>query len=936
MKKILVLLVLVISLCFVTSCEFNKEALSVINDAMDECFKDVDLNNVTNDLEFVEQIGEVKVSYTSSNEEVLSTSGAVNPQEENTIVTIKVAFSYQGFVEYKEYLVTVLADDSLNLSDVKSLPVGSSVEVEAIVAFVVYGTEKNVPVGFYVFDDTDAIYVHSSEYAEVVVAGNKVEIIGTYENYINEKELSSAENAGYTGSRQIVPISVVSDGKIHEIPTSFVKSTSIASLCEIPVSENITSNVYKVVAQINKSQGNGFVNYYFNDLDGINSYYAYTTANGKDLAWLEQYDGTVRECIIAVHNCKLSASGNFWRIVPLQILDEVEVSDEEYMEYALDRLDNQFSTEYNNPCTFEVANVDSLLEGAVVSYESKSEGLVVEASETGYNVTLNFGTEKVSMTIVITIEYNGKKLSKEVSFDCEASKPEFDTISIADARKAAVDENVTIEGYIAGFLYLKGTSAPAGFELVDETSSIAVFVSTAVDTNTDITKLRIGEFVIVNGNGDLYQPREDHNHTGSIRLNEAEVLYHDWQEHELPTEAILEKEFDQLVLNPSDNNISNMVFKTTMYVERSSGSYVNYYIHDLKDPSLSMIVYSQNSGKNGPAEYDWLAPYAGKCVEAYVTLRIGAVSSGKFVWKAGVLQVLDVVETPDSLLAYYEKSNILACFASEYAASANVEYKIPNGVTLEVLNNSSSQVTAKVEAGVLTVNVAEPTTTEQVTLSLSFKVGDVSEVLDITFNVVKPDVITLQEFRDQAQKKGPTVVVEGIVSALVKSSGQSTWTFYLTDGTATIFSYSKAAVEVGDMVRIQGQIDIYYGLPQISNGTVTILSKGNEVPTESFNKDYTLSDVVADATAGEASKNGGKVYVDVIATLNITSSGEEVSLTVGDDKIAMYNYTNASYYTENYQSLESLNGKEVKVTIIAYNWYKTQYTYVIASCEVVE
>ena len=40
---------------------------------------------------------------------------------------------------------------------------------------------------------------------------------------------------------------------------------------------------------------------------------------------------------------------------------------------------------------------------------------------------------------------------------------------------------------------MKGGSTPAGFELIDETSSIAVFISTAVDAETDINKLQKGE-----------------------------------------------------------------------------------------------------------------------------------------------------------------------------------------------------------------------------------------------------------------------------------------------------------------------------------------------------------------------------------------------------------------------------------------------------------
>ena len=88
-----------------------------------------------------------------------------------------------------------------------------------------------------------------------------------------------------------------------------------------------------------------------------------------------------------------------------------------------------------------------------------------------------------------------------------------------------------------------------------------------------------------------------------------------------------------------------------------------------------------------------------------------------------------------------------------------------------------------------------------------------------------------------------------------------------------------------------------------------------------------------DAFAGEAAQCGGYVYTNVVGTLNITASGEKVSITSGDTEIVMYNYSNAKFYQENYQALEALNGKEVKVTLVAYNWYQTQYTYIITSCE---
>jgi len=936
MKKLFVFLTLALVSFFITGCiDENTDPKASVENAISQCFKNVDLNHVESNLVFETTIGEVTLSYDSSNKDVVSNEGIVRRQQVDVTLQITVTFSVGSYKKAKVYEVTVLKQELQTISQIKKLPTEGFVITTGIVAFIVYGTEKNVPVGFYLFDETDAIYVHSSEYAETLKVGNKVEVSGEYTKYIDQNSLTSAEMAGYTGAKQIVPTSVKTDGEIYEVPTSFIEDHSIANLCSIPVSENITSNVYKVVAKVRKSVGNGFVNYYFDDLNGVNSYYAYTTANGKDLAWLEEYDGSIRECYIAIHNCKLSASGNFWRIVPIQILDEVEVTDEEYMEYSLDRLANQFIDHYDSPCSFDLVNTDEKLAGSSVCYSSNFEG--VTFTNDGYTIHLEFGEEKVTMAVTISLTYNGKTLTRVVEFEAAMVKPTIETITIEEARKAAKGEKVTIEGYIVGFLYLAGTSKPAGFELIDDTSSIAVFVSTAVDTNTDITKLSIGEFVYVEGYGDLYQPREDHNHTGSIRLNNAEVLYHDWQEHELPTHAIEEVVFKDLVNNPSDNNITNMVFKTQIYVEKSSGSYVNYYIHDIHDPSLSTIVYSQNSGKNGPAEYEWLKPYAGKCVEAYVTLRIGAVSSGKFIWKAGVLQVLGEVDTPEALVGYFEKTKIEGLFDNEYADSAVIEYEVLEGSNIVLSHSSSDAVTAVQEGNLFQIHIATPTQTEDVSISLVLTYGSTETTIDIFFKIVKAEILTIEQFREKATKNGETVIVEGIVSSIVKSSGATKWNFYITDETGTIYCKTQAAVEVGDKVLIKGNMDLYYGLPQFADGsTITILSQGNAVPTSSFLKDKTLEEVAVDSKAGENALLGGIVYMDVEATVHVSASGERAYLSLGSVEIDLYNYTNAKYYAENYQELEALNGKTIVVTLVSFNWYKTQYTYVIANYVVVE
>ncbi|MFR7881485.1 MAG: hypothetical protein ACLU5J_08495 [Christensenellales bacterium] len=75
-------------------------------------------------------------------------------------------------------------------------------------------------------------------------------------------------------------------------------------------------------------------------------------------------------------------------------------------------------------------------------------------------------------------------------------------------------------------------------------------------------------------------------------------------------------------------------------------------------------------------------------------LRIGAVSSGKFIWKAGVLQVLGEVDTPEALVGYFEKTKIEGLFDNEYADSAVIEYEVLEGSNIVLSHSSSDAVTA--------------------------------------------------------------------------------------------------------------------------------------------------------------------------------------------------------------------------------------------------
>ena len=242
MKKLFTVLVLTICACFVASCTIGTPGFASVEKVAENFFCDVKFDKVTEDLDFVNNVDGVKITYESSKPEVISNEGVVVRQREDQVVEVAVKFELNGAATLKVYEFVVLAKEYDSLKEVKGFAEGQEVYVNGVVAFVVYGTTKNIPVGFYLYDNTDAIYVYSYDFAKVVEAGDEVVITGNYTKYIDEASASSAAYAGYTGARQIVPATCEVLSKENEINTNFVEETSIADLCMIPVSESCCKN----------------------------------------------------------------------------------------------------------------------------------------------------------------------------------------------------------------------------------------------------------------------------------------------------------------------------------------------------------------------------------------------------------------------------------------------------------------------------------------------------------------------------------------------------------------------------------------------------------------------------------------------------------------------------------------------------------------------
>ena len=163
---------------------------------------------------------------------------------------------------------------------------------------------------------------------------------------------------------------------------TWIEESTVKDIIETGMDNNITSNVYKVNALINKVPGSGFTNYYINDLDGTTGSYVYTMCNGNDFTWLDQFDGKICTIYLSPINCKSTAGGTVYRFIPVKVENnnfKFDVKDA--CEYAIKyhALD-QFKSLYQNNPTLEVlTNVSSELlgfEGVQISYASSNTNVL--------------------------------------------------------------------------------------------------------------------------------------------------------------------------------------------------------------------------------------------------------------------------------------------------------------------------------------------------------------------------------------------------------------------------------------------------------------------------------------------------------------------------------------------------------------------------------
>lgn len=511
----------------------------------------------------------------------------------------------------------------------------SEVEVNGIVASVLQG--QSGPCGYYLMDKTGSIYVHDTDNAPNLHVGENVHIVGTRTNYILETELSAAQKLGYEGAIQIDSVTscTKNDEDKHELPLEGAIYSNIESILKTPLTNNITTQVFRVSALIKRVEGTGYVNYYFDDFDGKTGSYVYTQKNGSDYEWLDKYDNRFMDVLIAPHNVKCSGTGYNYRFTPISIIDEYKGSDQDMVEnIARIIFYNQFENEYKADPSLELItsyNSDVLGEsGFKATYTSKSDAVTFN------NDVMHIDTSKEGKAkINVEIKFYDSKTDKDIEFDVrKITAADFNAKTCKEASDlalAGVGTSVTVRGIVASTM----TNNGYGYYIVDESGLICVVLK----DKDEFSKISVGNEVVLTGTTDLYSPNASTSHSGWARLISGVVEFTDFGNHPIDLASFKDATVDQLSSLAGDPNPSVNGYRVQAKIKIVGNNYyTNYYIADPTNDNVSVLLYAGN-GKTVWGEK--LDQYEGKVVELLYTPQIMKAANN---WRGYVIQVLSVVE----------------------------------------------------------------------------------------------------------------------------------------------------------------------------------------------------------------------------------------------------------------------------------------------------
>lgn len=484
-----------------------------------------------------------------------------------------------------------------SIADARLLADGTYVKVQGVVARITFSTGK-VPSGFYLVDGTSSIYVYDSTVAARVSIGNTVTLVGAKDHWILADEQNNADKFGYQGCNQITKCTLVSnDNGNTAFDTSWIPETTVKSIMDTPVTEDITTLIYKVTALIRKVPGSGFVNYYIDDLDGVTGTYTYTQCNGSDFDWLDQFDGKICTVYISALNAKSTATGCNWRFIPVAVIDEgFTFSTTDIPEFAVKYHGvTSLQSSYMVGASVELPTVvDSTLlgfTGANLAYTVSDNTVADVVMDNGKLtfVTLKAGTVQVT----VTGSYSGVAgYEMTITITVSEAATNIESLTVAEAIAADNNTEITVKGIVGPSV----VSIKAGaFYLIDETGAIVVQGLNAAEF---MAGLKIGHEVVVKGTRTVTKDGD-----GQIVVENCTVVANYYGEHEYSTASFIKDASITDIAAVADTaEATTKVYVVTATVEKTSkqsGSYTNVTFN-----VGGILLYTSSA-----AQYAWVEEF---------------------------------------------------------------------------------------------------------------------------------------------------------------------------------------------------------------------------------------------------------------------------------------------------------------------------------------
>ena len=525
--------------------------------------------------------GEISVYNTKGEDKSTSfPSLTEKPVKGDEVLLLCSLQNFNGTLEVKQaYLVDFkVADKSdidvskyteMTIAEARDAERGAFVKVIGTVARITYATGMK-PSGVYLVDGTNSIYVYDGDIAGQVQIGNNITVIGEKDYWILDSEQSNAQKFGYKGCCQIASATILENDKATNIiDFSWCEEMSVKDILEIPVTENVTTTIFKTTALIKKTPGSNFVNYYFLDLDGETGSYTYTQCNGSDFAWLDEFDGKICTVYLSPMNAKSTASDCFFRILPIAVVDEDFTFDlSKTAEFTVEYFGiDQFLSSYTgNPLLEVKTTVDSELlgfTGATLSYSSSNTELAYFEEVDGKLIFNVVEGAEGFVTVTVTGTYGDYTHAEKITISIGAAA-DIDSITVNEAIGTEINNTVTVKGIVGPSLVNQ-----SGFYLIDETGAIPVRVD-----KTAFAGLEIGQEIIVTGTMAITKDGG-----GQLCIDSASIVANFYGKHDYSTESFIKDMTIEQIKSIKDSpDATTSVYVVTALVQKTStqqGSYTN-------------------------------------------------------------------------------------------------------------------------------------------------------------------------------------------------------------------------------------------------------------------------------------------------------------------------------------------------------------------------